>query len=107
MTKKQKPSRAQAKFIARTWSRFTNTEINVGRYLDPTTAACIKYGWLKNTGRTELHPNKTEFEIYILSDLALDALETYLREDRYKRQAAQNPSGSVTESGADPTKEIS
>jgi hypothetical protein len=89
MPKTPMPSPAQAKFIAWTWSGFMNAEVNVGDFRDATTAACIKNGWLTDTGRTGLFPNRSEYKIYVLSDTAMDALAGYLLDQRYKHIAAK------------------
>lgn len=63
-----------------------NGEANVGeRFVDATTAVCIKRGWLVDTGRTGLYPNENPYKIYALSDDGVDAIASFLLDLRYKR----------------------
>jgi hypothetical protein len=81
------PSQAQAKFLARTWSGFMNGDINVGDP-DSTTAACIKYGWLVDSGRTGFFPSGAEYNVFVLSVAGEEAIAAYLLDCRYKRMKA-------------------
>lgn len=93
MTKKPPiPSIAQAKLIAHLWA--SGSKINIGSYVMPTHLTCVKRGWLIPNGETGLFPNETEYKVHVLSESALDALEEFLREVRYKRTKA-NPSPSL------------
>lgn len=91
MRKKPIPSAAQAKMIAHLWS--SGDTARIGGYDNPTTLTCIKHGWLVPNGETGTFPNGAQFERHVLSETALDALEDFLREMRWKRTKA-NPSAS-------------
>ena len=83
MTKKDLPTAAQAKFIARCWSGGETRKI--GQYTDPTERALIKRGWLTLNGEDGVFPNGTQYVVYEVNDAALDALASYLLDCRYKR----------------------
>jgi hypothetical protein len=91
--KKRVPSEAQAKAIASMWSggprwgtRGVQLERHDGKppYNDPTTSALVKYGWLVPTGETKEYANGIRVAMHTLSPTALDALEDFLREHRFK-----------------------
>jgi hypothetical protein len=68
------PSIAQAKLLARTWGAATARPRVGTRYVDPTSAACIKHGWLEPTTETGQFPNGDTFTEYDVSDAGLAAL---------------------------------
>ena len=84
MAKKEIPSSAQAKMIAHSWLS-GQKRTQGSSYIDPTLAACIKRGWMTPTGKTGKYPNGSDYIEYYLSGTALDALETFPREQRYRR----------------------
>ena len=79
------PSIAQARFMARLWSSHPGSTTVGENYVDPTTAACIKYGWLEPRGEPEQLPNGSPCKRYFLSESAIDAIEAFFRERRMKR----------------------
>ncbi len=84
------PSSAQAKFLARLWAQGRATGVNTtpDGWVDPTTNACVNRGWLVPNGKTSHTGNGTPQADHVVSDDGLDAIETYFREARYKRQEA-------------------
>jgi len=85
------PSTAQAKLIARLWAGFPHFYTLHSSYVDPTAGACIKHGWLVETGEAGKTPNGTDFKIYEPRDAGLDALASYLLAERYKRKSQASP----------------
>ena len=83
MAKKDLPTEAQAKFIARCWS--SGQKRQIGQYTDPTERALIKRGWLTLNGEDGVFPNGTQYVVYEINYAALDALASYLLDARYKR----------------------
>lgn len=98
MAKTKLPSAAQAKRLAQLWAgKRTMSFMTKGPrhspepYNDPTTLALIKYGWVLRSGKMENgreFANGTEWEVCTLADSGVDALEDFLREERYRRQHA-------------------
>lgn len=88
MNKKDLPSDRQARRIASVWAadRFINV-MKEGRdgsapYVDPTTAAMIKRGWLEPSGSMLFRENGYLWEPHSLTPKAMLALEHYLMERR-------------------------
>lgn len=90
MAKAKCPSEAQAKRLASLWADGRQAQVGLGKtYTDPTTLACVKYGWLVPTEEIGTYPSGAEYRVYKLADpAALEAIETYVRELRWKRQRA-------------------
>ena len=87
MSNGKAPSRAQAKRIAKLWS--DDSMVRIGEsYIDPTDRVLVKNGWLVESGETGTFPNGTPYKGYMLSADALDGLEGFLRETRYRRMTA-------------------
>jgi hypothetical protein len=74
-----KPSSAQAKFLARCWGNDLKPPVIPHGYIDPTTRACIKHGWLSPTDERGTHPNGDEYIRYALSHDGLRALARALQ----------------------------
>lgn len=96
MSKDRLPSAAQARRLADLWATkeqqlsvmTRGPQFNPEPYNDPTTVALVKYGWFARTGETKSFTNGTEWDIYRLTDAGTDALESFFRHARYKRQEA-------------------
>lgn len=89
------PSTTQARMLANIYGN-DRKEISVctkGRdgdapYIDATTAVLIKRGWISPYGEeTHEFANGTKWRKHVLTVDGMDALEDYLREDRYKRKS--------------------
>lgn len=91
MAKKNLPSLAQAKYIARAWAGGANISVmTAGRgasepYVDPTVKACIARGWIAPLPNAQFFEYGHTYLSHKLTDAAIDALEEYFREQRYGR----------------------
>lgn len=89
MKKADLPSVAQAKRIASVWSGHSSV-VNImtqGRdgaspYIDPTTAALVKRGWLAPNGDLKFNEHGNQYQPHKLSGSALLALECFLSDTR-------------------------
>lgn len=88
MRKKDMPSKAQAKFLARAWSNDFQVAVPKAGFTSPTLAACVKRGWLHPTGNEGAWPNGAEFERHAVSPAGLTAVEFFLREERISGKQA-------------------
>lgn len=82
MLKKNIPSKAQAKFLARAWGNEHMVALPRTGYVEPTLAACVKRGWLQPTGESGEWPNGTIYDRQDVSPAGFTAIEFYLREVR-------------------------
>lgn len=69
-----KPSKAQAKLLARCWGANWYPHVSVNGYKDATTLACIKRGWLQPTNERGKYPNGDDYVAYGISPEGLTAL---------------------------------
>lgn len=53
----RKPTRAQAKLLAKVWATDFNPAVTVNGWNDPTLVCCVKYGWLIPTMEIGTHPS--------------------------------------------------
>ena len=87
--KKKLPTDAQACLLAWLWG--TAKRLRIDGHDTPSEKALVKAGWVLPTGVLGKSPNGAGYEYHKISDAGFDALEDYLRERRYKRQAAALP----------------
>lgn len=85
MAKRDVPTEPQLRCLLSIW---LTGEGKIGSYDTPTMLAILKRGWIKPTGMTGTYPNGAEYQVHIVSDAGLDAIEEYLRARRYARQNA-------------------
>lgn len=86
MTKRQKATRAQAKYLARLWSEDRREPVGLD-YTNSTTKACIRYGWLVPDGGETTFPNGATAYYHVVSDDGLDALKWFLMDMKYAAAA--------------------
>lgn len=82
MLKKNMPSAAQAKFLARAWGNGHMVALPRSGYIEPTLAACVKRGWLRSVGGVGEWPNGTVYDRQEVSPAGFTAIEFYLRDLR-------------------------
>lgn len=69
-------SAAQAREIARLWG--ARRSISVGGYVDPTTAALVRRGWIVPDGTEGVYPSGATYIGHSVSAAGLDALCRFL-----------------------------
>ena len=81
----KRASAAQARRLALLWSEVgawqDGTHVSVSGWIEPTTLALLKRGWIEPNGKTGKFPSGDDYAEHVISRAGIVALRDYLTKE--------------------------